>query len=181
MPAMNTADYQNVFEETINYTTGTLYGDATWFAFIGVAILIGMWFLSGMPGWGLLKVSTKAHNIFVWSGLSVASGLAVIGAIMGIVTTVEGVNEVNKLRDVQTSMEENVAKKYDATLAVSLGDIPLAEDRDKPNGYTLVFNDEDQEKRVIQRYEIRFDRETSEPFISELQAPTANQLEAAAK
>lgn len=130
---------------------------------------------------GSLKVSTKAHNIFVWFSMSVASVLAVIGAIMGIVTTVGGFNEVDKLQEVQTRMEENVAKKYDTTLEVSLGEIPLAEDRDEPNDYTLVFNDENKEKQLIQRYEIRFDRETSEPFISELNTPTAAELEAEAK
>lgn len=179
---MNVTDYQDVFEETVKYT-GAMPGGGTWLVFIFGSLMIGMWFLSGMPGWGPVadRISNKVHNIFCICGVTVVAVLGVIGAVMGIMNIVEASNEMNKLREVQTSMEENVAKKYDATLAVSLGDIPPAEDRDKPNDYTLVFNDEDKDKRVIQRYEIRFDRETSEPFISELQAPTANQLEAAAK
>lgn len=182
MLAMNTTEYVDVFQETIKYT-GAMPGGGTWLALIFGALTIGMWFLSGMPGWGPVsdRISNKAHNIFCICGVTVVAVLAVIGAVMGIMNTVEASNEMNKLRSVQSSMEENVAKKYDVTLQVSLGEIPAAGERDKPNDYTLVFNDEDKEKRVIQRYEIRFDRATSEPFLSEVEAPTANELEVAAK
>jgi hypothetical protein len=175
---MQTTDYADVFQETIKYA-GNHIGDGTWFGFLVVSFIIGMWFMSGMPGFP--DVSHKAHMAVVWIGLSLSAIFGVVGAVMGIMNLVTLVAETNKLEDVQTRMEENVAKKYDAKLEVALTDIPAAEDRDKPNDYTLVFNGEDKEKRVIQRYEIRFDRATSEPFISELDAPTADELEVSAK
>lgn len=178
MLAMQTTDYADVFQETIKYT-GSQFEDGLWLVFIGAAFIIGLWFMSGMLGFP--NVSHKAHMAVVWTGCALVVGLGGTGAVMGIMNLVTLVAETNKLEDVQTRMEENVAKKYDAKLEVALTDIPVAEDRDKPNDYTLVFNGEDKEKRVIQRYEIRFDRATSEPFISELEAPTADELEIAAK
>jgi hypothetical protein len=178
MLAMQTTDYADVFQETIKYT-GNQVGDGTWFGFLVVSFIIGMWFMSGMPGFP--NVSHKAHMAVVWTGCALVVGFGGAGTVMGIMNLVTLVAETNKLEDVQTRMEENVAKKYDAKLEVALTDIPAAEDRDKPNDYTLVFNSEDKEKRVIQRYEISFDHATSEPFISELEAPTADELEVSAK
>jgi hypothetical protein len=44
-------EYLDVFEETIRYT-GAMPGGGTWLAFLFGSLMIGMWFLSGMPGWG---------------------------------------------------------------------------------------------------------------------------------
>lgn len=178
MLAMQTTDYADVFHQTMKYT-GTQFEDGLWLVFIGAAFIIGLWFMSGMPGFP--NVSHKAHMAVVWTGCALVVGLGGTGTVMGIMNMVSLVSETNKLEDVRTRMEENVAKKYDALLQVALTEVPSAEDRDKPNDYTLVFNDENKEKQLIQRYEIRFDRETSEPFISELDAPTADELEEAAK
>jgi hypothetical protein len=175
MLAMN-SNYSDVFEETIKYSSGAIQSSLSLpLILILSSLFIGFWLLSGMAGFPNLPV--KVHNVVAYIVVGFVVSLALGGTVLGFANVIGATSDVNKLNEVKSHMEENVAKKYNATLKLSLDEIPLAQDRDKPHDYTLVLNADDKDKRSEQRYAIRFDRETNEPFISDTTAPKAAELE----
>lgn len=176
MLPLSATDYADVFIETNYESLNPLVGQAT--AFILVAIVIGMWLMVGMPGSHSLP--SKIRNRSATVSIVVMVGLSIIGVVSGVMGVAHTVGESSKAEQVVKNMEDNIAKKYDANLVVSAHDIPDSANRDKPNEYTLTFVSEDG-KSLQQRYNITFDRATSEPFISELKVPTADELNESAK
>jgi hypothetical protein len=171
-------DYLDVFMPTGDYKEAT----AMWGAIFGISVAVWFatygWLFSGMPGFP--DISHKAHERFV-AGVGVF--IAILTVVMfgsGITSGFLSIKESIKTEKIRDNMEQNVEKKYNANLGSSR-ELPKSEDRDKPHSVSLTFKGEDGKSVGTQTYQIRFDLTTNEPFISDADAPRADELEKAAK
>ena len=165
-----TTEYLDVFQETQTFNEIVI----TWVAippvFIIFILVFGVamcrWMMSGTPGLPD-NLSHKAWNrvtlgvIVAYLAVTIAGGITVTSVL------INNNNEAMKIEEVRLNVAHNIKEKYGSELK-SLTKIPQAEDRDEPQPYEVALTPQGgKEKAVYKTFMIRFDRETSEPFISE--------------
>jgi hypothetical protein len=151
-------------------------------ALIVVGALLMIWMLCGLPGIPANIPSKKYKKIIAiltWVMFGIVGGAIITGGI-GFFNFI---NYQNKVHEVENNMKHNIEEKYGARLqdrdAVTQQQF-VPDDLDQPHNLTLIFTSEDASNPVSKMYSIRFDRNTSEPFASEvpgITAPTAAELE----
>lgn len=179
-------DYRDVFLPTeAAYEAVNMWG---WIAggFTILALAILLWVVIGIPGVPSSLTDKQDKKVMVISFVMATASL-VVATVAGVFAVVSHFDYESKVSQVEENMKHNIIEKYDAELKGwgRFSNQPaMLTELDQPRTYTLIFGSEDEPERGEKTYKIRFDRATSEPFVSEINShpvPTSDELEKAAK
>lgn len=180
-----TTDYRDVFLPTgAAYEAITMWGGIAG-GFLILALAILLWVVMGIPGVPATSTDKQDKKVMVIS-FTVLTVSLIVATVAGVFTVVSNFDYESKVTQVEENMKHNVMEKYDAELKGwgRFSNQPaMLTELDQPRTHTLIFGSETDPERDEKTYNIRFDRETSEPFITESNAhpaPTADELEKAA-
>lgn len=158
---METTEYLDVFkptEQVESAMTATTWIGATFFL-VGAALMFVCLTLRKRNNTGAAFVTLFAVG---WSALAFAF-------VLGVNLCMKIAEYQNINHEAHEHIQSNIQEKYGDQIQVLNLLIPHVEERDDYNDYSLVFSSESHKDPTSKQYRIRFDRQTSEPFVENLQ------------
>lgn len=179
-------DYRDVF-----LPTAAAYEVANMWAWILgggliLAVALVFWVVGGVPGVPSSLTTKQLRKVMATIYIALFGSL-IVATVALVFAIVSYFDYESKVAQVEENMKYNVMAKYDAELkgwGRFANQPAMLKELDQPRTHTLIFGSEDGPERGEKAYRLRFDRATSEPFVTERNAqptPTAEELEKSAK